>query len=294
MRVGIFGAGQAGVMVASWLKAEQQLICYIDNKEEKQSQTLNGVPICSLDLALEMNLDLIWIAVLNEEATKSIKGQLEEKKCRALVLDIQTYREQQDIRLAELRLFANEVKKRKVAGAVAELGVYRGAFAAEMNRLFPDRRLYLFDTFEGFSEKDLILEPESEGRRARKGDFSDTSIALVRKRLPNPEQAIFVPGYFPDSVRTLEAEVEKLAVVSLDTDLYEPTYQGLTYFYPRLSVGGMILIHDYNSRQFPGVGMAVRRFCEEQQLYLVPLMDLHGTAVLIKQRGENVAKELTK
>lgn len=297
MRVGIFGAGQAGVMVATWLKADQQLICYIDNKEEKQGQTLNGIPICSLNLALEMNLDLIWIAVLNEDATKSIKGQLEEKKCRALILDIQTYREQQDIRLAALRLLAKEVKNRKVAGAVAELGVYRGAFAAEMNRLFPDRRLYLFDTFEGFSEKDLILEPESGGRRARKGDFSDTSIALVRKRLPNPEQAIFVSGYFPNSIKnikTLETDLKEVAVVSLDTDLYEPTYQGLTYFYPRLSVGGMILIHDYNSRQFPGVGMAVRRFCEEQQLYLVPLMDLHGTAVLIKQRGENVAKELTK
>ena len=84
--------------------------------------------------------------------------------------------------------------------------------------------------------------------------------------------------------QAVETDLKEVAVVSLDTDLYEPTYQGLTYFYPRLSVGGMILIHDYNSRQFPGVGMAVRRFCEEQQLYLVPLMDLHGTAVLIKQR----------
>lgn len=283
MRVGIFGAGQAGAMVATWLNADQQLVCYIDNKKEKQGLYMNGIPVCSLQEAQELSLDLIWIAVLNKEAAKSIEEQMKQEQYSGCIQSIQDYRERQDIRLSALRLLAAEIDNRHIKGAVAELGVYQGAFAAELNRLFPERQIYLFDTFEGFKERDLELEPENCGRKARKGDFSDTSIELVRKVLPRPEQAVFILGYFPDSIRILEKDPGEFALVSLDTDLYESTYQGLKYFYPRLSVGGAVLIHDYNSMQFPGVGVAVQRFCEENQLYLVPLMDLHGTAVLIKQ-----------
>ena len=60
-----------------------------------------------------------------------------------------------DVRLAALRLIADQIRERNAAGQTAELGVYQGAFAAEIGRLFPDRRLYLFDTFEGFDEQDL-------------------------------------------------------------------------------------------------------------------------------------------
>ena len=72
------------------------------------------------------------------------------------------------------------------------------------------------------------------------------------------------------------------ALVSLDPDLYEPTLEGLRFFYPRLAPGGRILIHDYTSCQFEGVKMAVDEYCRAEGLFVVPLMDLHGTAVLVK------------
>ena len=283
MRVGIFGAGQAGVMAAVWLPANQQLVCYIDNKIEKQGQIISGVPVCSLLDALGKQLDLIWIAVLNQEARATIKEQLAECGYSGKILDIQTYRETQDIRLSALRLIVDEIKRRQVAGDMAELGVYQGAFAAEMNRLMPEKKLYLFDTFEGFHRQDIVIEENRGYLNAGVRDFSDTSIELVRKRLPHPEQAVFCQGHFPESLEHLSGEVSKLAFVSLDSDLYEPTYQGLQVFYPKLRSGGMILIHDYNSMQFPGVKEAVVRFCEEQRVYVMPLMDLHGSAVLIRQ-----------
>ncbi|HCT91620.1 MAG TPA: hypothetical protein DF613_09630, partial [Lachnospiraceae bacterium] len=63
-----------------------------------------------------------------------------------------------DLRLAHARLFAEEIRTANLPGAVAELGVYRGDFAIEINRLFPDRTLYLFDTFTGFSPEDMAAE----------------------------------------------------------------------------------------------------------------------------------------
>ncbi len=48
--------------------------------------------------------------------------------------------------------------KRGLEGVVAEAGVYKGDFAKEMNRVFFDRKIYLFDTFEGFPETDILKE----------------------------------------------------------------------------------------------------------------------------------------
>jgi O-methyltransferase len=75
---------------------------------------------------------------------------------------------------------------------------------------------------------------------------------------------------------------ETFAVVSLDADLYKPLYDGLLYFYPRMNRGGYIIIHDYNNSRFSGAKHAVRQFCEEQQVFVVPLSDLHGTAIIVK------------
>ena len=46
--------------------------------------------------------------------------------------------------------------------------------------------------------------------------------------------------------------------VNLDMDLYQPTYEGLKFFYPRMKKGGVILVHDYFSGFYlPGVKNAV-------------------------------------
>lgn len=280
--VGIFGAGQAGRMAKRWLKGNQKLSCFIDNNKQKQGELLEGVPVFSLEKALECGVDCIWIAILNKDAAKEIEIQIKHSAFTGEIVRISDFRERQDIRLAALRLIIDEIKKRKIPGEMAELGVYQGELAKEMNALLPEKKLYLFDTFAGFDAKDIAVEHVYGSPRAKEKDFSDTSIELVRSQLKYPKQAVFCPGYFPESLKQLE-ELPPLALVSLDPDLYAPVYYGLKNFYPRLSPGGVILIHDYNSVQFPGVKKAVEKYCEEEHVFVIPLMDLHGSAVLIKQ-----------
>lgn len=276
-------------MISRWLPEGEELLCYIDNSEKKRGYRICDIPVCSIEEALEKELELIWIAILNQEAVSSVKRQLKESAYTGRIMDIQEFRKRQDIRLAALRLIADEIKSREIPGEIAELGVYQGVFSAEMNRLLPEKKLYLFDTFEGFDRRDLEIELLQNGNRGYKSmenDFSDTSIELVRNKLPYPEQAVFCPGHFPESLKENTDNVVRLpemAFVNLDPDLYEPVYQGLCIFYPLLNPGGMILIHDYNSTQFPGVKKAVQRYCKEKGLYVVPLMDLHGSAILLKQ-----------
>lgn len=168
-----------------------------------------------------------------------------------------------------------------VPGAAAELGVYKGAFARCINALLPERKLYLFDSFEGFdpqeAQRESALHPLGEGFLQ---SHKNTAAELVLRALPHPEQAILMPGLFPASLNGLE---ERFALVSLDVDLEESTLAGLRYFYPRLSPGGYLLLHDYNSPKLPGVRAALERYEAElgHRLPAVPLCDVNGSLVLL-------------
>lgn len=278
-KIMIFGAGQAGTMISCWISADCDVVGFIDNNEKMWGQIRANKKIYSPQEAIEISPDIIVITVLNREGSVKIEAQLKDMGYKGQIFNINQLRDYIDIRLSSLRLISDDIKEKNLPGEVAELGVYKGKFAAEINRLFPDKKIYLFDTFEGFSDKDIETEQSNGYSRAKQGDFSDTSIDLVKSKLPYVDNATFVKGYFPESVTF---ELPEFCLVSLDTDLYEPTYEGLKVFYPKLVKGGVIIVHDYNSTQFSGVKKAVKRFCEEADVSVLPLSDMHGSAVLIK------------
>jgi len=179
-------------------------------------------------------------------------------------------------RLACLQLVAQDIERRKTTGAVAEVGVYRGSFAAHINAIFPDRKLYLFDTFEGFDERD-VKDEQSRGLSDGGQDFSATSVEDVMKEMPHPERCVPMKGYFPETASGLD---EKFAFVSLDTDLYAPIYSGLEWFYPRLNQGGYIFVHDFNNALYPGASEAVIDYCTQNKVGYALLPDGGGTAVV--------------
>ncbi|PWT78357.1 MAG: methyltransferase [Bacteroidetes bacterium] len=182
------------------------------------------------------------------------------------------------IRLATLELVSHEINSKRLAGNVAELGVYKGKFARYINSYFPDRSLYLFDTFEGFDKRDVALE-QKQNFSSGAQDFSDTSVESVLQSMPNREKCIPVKGFFPDSATNIQ---DSFVFVSLDADLFEPIYSGLQFFYPKLSKGGYIFIHDFNNDAYKGARKAVEQFCHEENISFVPLPDANGSAIISK------------
>ncbi len=182
------------------------------------------------------------------------------------------------VRYATLGLCYEEITSNGVKGNVAELGVYKGEFSRRLNLLFAQRKLYLFDTFEGFSENDVAVEHQ-KGYSTANQDFSQTSIELVRSKMTYPENCIFKPGYFPQSARGID---DSFCFVSIDADLYEPIYNGLIFFYPRLEKGGYIFIHDFNNEKYPGTREAVLQYCKENDVRYVPVPDSGGTVIIAK------------
>ncbi len=182
------------------------------------------------------------------------------------------------VRNTFLELASKELKS--VEGCVAEIGVYRGKFSKNINQVFLDRIFYLFDTFEGFDKRDMSLELKGNLiHKDKTGHLGDTSIELVRSKLPYPEKCIFKQGYFPDTTKGVN---EKFVFVSIDVDLYQPTLEALNFFYPKLTSPGYLLVHDYNIPRYKGVTEAVKQFRDKNQLTLVPIGDLGGSAIFIR------------
>jgi len=183
------------------------------------------------------------------------------------------------VRFSSLELIAEEINKKKLSGCVAELGVYKGDFAQHINEIFPNRKLFLYDTFSGFDERDIKIEKEKSFSSARQNDFSYENIEKILKKMKYKENCIIKKGYFP---QTTEGVNEKYVFVSIDVDLYEPTYNGLCYFYERLEKGGYIFVHDYNNSMFNGVKRAVQEYANKKNIAYFPLSDGCGSVVISK------------
>ncbi len=170
------------------------------------------------------------------------------------------------------------LKRENIRGAFAELGVYRGDSARILHRMDPDRKFHLFDTFEGFTLSELKSETGVAATYSP-DDFADTSIARVIKKIGDSGNLLIHPGVFPETSSGLENEI--FALVNIDADLYHPTRNGLEFFYPRLSQGGVILIHDYNEK-WGGVLKAVDKFLKEIPESIIQIPDMEGTVMIIK------------
>ena len=276
-RVVLFGAGQIGAMLSRLMGTEYRISCFADNYEGKWGTTLAGVPVVSPRESLLDHPDCVCLCVMDEERAGQMEAQIRTLGFDGPILRpdaLKTF----DARAATMRLLAEQIREENIPGDAAELGVFRGDFAALINAAFPDRTIHLFDTFEGFPAEDVEIEQAQGLSRAKAGDFSETTADMVEKRLLYPERAVFHKGYFP---ATFDGCREKtFAFVSVDADLYAPTAAALPRFFDRLSPGGVLLIHDVNSTQFSGAGKAVREFCAERGLLPMPVCDLHGSVVL--------------
>jgi O-methyltransferase len=244
----IFGAGGGGKILTKEIEEKQypfEIIAYADNDPKLQGTLLFGKPVIhpNKESPPQSSGDSLFSILGNNSA-----------------------------RVTGLKNTAQLIYDNHIPGATAELGVFQGDFAKEINILFPDRLLYLFDTFEEFPEKDVEKEKEIGTKRIfeRSYNYSGTSIELVMGKMKNPEKCIIRKGFFPETAKELE---ETFAFVSLDADLYQPMLEGLQYFYPRLSEGGYIFIHDFFTNDFTGTKEAVLEYRRRKKICLVPIGD---------------------
>jgi Macrocin-O-methyltransferase (TylF) len=165
-----------------------------------------------------------------------------------------------------------------VPGAIVELGVLCGASLmtwARLCQLFCPRdfrrTVFGFDTFSGFpalSAEDGVPDAAAD-KRAGGYDGSHGHAGLRRalaaleaERVSEVPRVRLVAGDVRQTVPRFAAENPSLtlSLLHLDLDLFEPTLCALEHLYPRVARGGIVLIDEIDSHEFPGAMRAVEEY----------------------------------
>lgn len=246
-----------------------EIVAYLDNNTGIQGKQFHHITVFSPDAIHSLSYDKIIISLPDHEVQMKRQltqlGVAEEKieTCSSRIDGLNM----QELRYVMLRLCMEQIAHRKIKGSMAEVGVYKGDFSSCMNDFLPDKKLYLFDTFEGFSSRDDDVHDHILPSNL---SFADGNVEQAMAKMTNPSQVIVKKGWFPQTAAGIE---DTFCLVSLDADLYKPIYAGLEFFYPRLESGGYIFVHDFGTYQWPGVKDAVYKFCEEYSVSFVPVPD---------------------
>jgi hypothetical protein len=155
-----------------------------------------------------------------------------------------------------------------VKGSIVECGVYRGfglmSWAKLSAMLEPEnltRRIYGFDTFEGFPG--VHEEDRSEFQQTAEGelrsDSYDELLELIRefdadRFLGHIGKVELIRGDMCKTIPEFVAARRHLVVslLFLDCDLYEPTKTALAHFVPRVPKGGIIAFDELDNPLWPG------------------------------------------
>ncbi len=158
-----------------------------------------------------------------------------------------------DKRLAHLQGLVADVVRRAIPGDLLETGVWRGGAIILMRaalEIFGDRtrRVWAADSFAGLPAPDPARYPADAGLDLH--EFTQLAVPLetVKANIARygwlDDRVKFLPGWFEDTLP--KAPIERLAILRLDGDYYSSTTHALDALYPKVSVGGYVVVDDHS------------------------------------------------
>lgn len=169
-------------------------------------------------------------------------------------------------------------------GDICELGCFRGLssrqISCEIREQKSNATFHIFDSFGGLSSIEEIDMPKnrSYNSTALREQFA-CSLEQVKQNLSEFDFIKYHKGWIPE--RFGEVEDIMFSFVHIDVDLYQPIYDSISFFFPRLINGGIMVFDDYGYLQFPGAKKAVDEYLRANPALFMPLPS--GQAFLIKQ-----------
>lgn len=197
----------------------------------------------------------------------------------ALCSDVQSYTQTSRERIVTLADAVEYVIRRNIPGDFVECGVWLGGSAMVIAKTLVrlgirDRQIWLYDTFGAMPQP-------ADGDREVNKDYAGrlpprlTSDAAPGRYLPRVCENLRSTGYPLSLVRcvcglieeTIPATVpEEVALLRLDSDWYSSTAHELEHLYPRLALGGVLIVDDYGHYQ--GARKAVDEYFERSPILL--------------------------
>lgn len=171
-------------------------------------------------------------------------------------------------RLRNVRWCTEQVLKDRVSGDLIETGVWRGGATILMRAVLKahedtQKRVFVADSFQGLPPPDAENYPADAGDKHHLVDELAVSLEEVKANFEQYDlldsQVRFLKGWFKDTLP--DAPIHSLSVARLDGDMYGSTWDALVNLYPKLSVGGYLIVDDYGAVR--GCKQAIEDYREE-------------------------------
>ncbi|MFY7999256.1 MAG: TylF/MycF family methyltransferase [Candidatus Kapaibacteriota bacterium] len=156
-------------------------------------------------------------------------------------------------RLDNIQFCIEDILQNNIPGDLIETGVWRGGAVIFMRGVLKsynvtDRIVWAADSFSGLPSPNTEKYPQDAGDPHHLwSDFLGVSLETVQRNFRRygllDEQVRFLKGWFKDTLPS--APIEQLALLRLDGDMYESTMDALVHLYPKLAVGGYVIVDDY-------------------------------------------------
>ncbi|MBI2024345.1 class I SAM-dependent methyltransferase [Candidatus Giovannonibacteria bacterium] len=169
-------------------------------------------------------------------------------------------------------------------GDIVECGTWKGGSAAVMAYVLSKsrvkRNVWLFDSFEG-----LPAPSEIDGQKARKKYYPgllktpSTNIQDIFKKLKiSSDNVKIIEGWFSETFP--KVKIEKIAILHIDADFYEPVKMSLEKFYPSVVPGGIVVLDDFGT--WEGCRAAFEEFRKKQNKK-IDLIQIDKTAYYFRK-----------
>ena len=185
-------------------------------------------------------------------------------------------------RLDNIQFCIETVLRDDVPGDLIETGVWRGGAtifmrAALKSYAIDDRTVWVADSFKGLPAPAAEHPADAESELHLYKDLA-VSLEEVMENFRKYElldgQVRFLEGWFSDTLP--HCPIERLAVLRLDGDMYASTMDALRHLYPRLSVGGYVIVDDYGA--VPACKSAVHDYRDGHHI-AEPIIEIDWTGV---------------
>ena len=177
----------------------------------------------------------------------------------------------------ELALLA---EKKGLQGAFVECGVWKGGSIGIMayiaDRAKSNRKIWLFDSFEGLPEP---TKEDGQGAKIYSGEKDSGKLVSIEKCVGpledvkklffsvlklHSENIYIGKGWFQDTLSRKKVDVGPIAILRLDADWYESTKCVLDNLYDNVVQRGYVIVDDYG--HWEGCKKAVDEFFAKRNL----------------------------
>ncbi len=181
-----------------------------------------------------------------------------------------------------------------VSGHIAEVGVFKGAgtlLFAKLAQIFEPHSLTLVHGFDWFRG----IEPTAEEKHIPKGHARESKERLLELiKCQGLNNIVHIHDL--DVTRDLDTFFEENAymqfkLVFLDIGTYEASRASIKNFWPRLTVGGIMVFDEYNHELSPGETRAVKDLLSNVKLETFPFAWM-PTAYVVKRADWRSARGL--